>query len=149
MTAHHHLREINLYDHPFRQEVTPLLERDVSAYAVGQAEREVRPYLKVCRAQDLGEHQRYDLVHICGVLIYLRLSEIVDLLQTCYRLTRVGAVFDEPVLERISRWYDERDISAMDPLRLQELPASTWECLYKEAGFLPSGGWYRRDGHAA
>jgi SAM-dependent methyltransferase len=119
---------------------------DVSSYAISCAEPRVRPWLAVRSLRDLGARERYDLCHVCGVLVYLGLSEIRAALRALHRVTRIGGVFWEPSLDSLLSLYARRDLGAVDPLRKQELPSEVWEALYREAGFeaAAGGGWHRR-----
>jgi SAM-dependent methyltransferase len=117
---------------------------DVSGYAISRADEDTRPWLSVGSLRDIGSGVRYDLCHVCGVLVYLRFSEIRETLRRLHRISRVGAVFFEPALETLVELYEAGDPKAVDPLRKQELPRQTWEALYREAGFEACGGWYRR-----
>jgi SAM-dependent methyltransferase len=120
---------------------------DVSDYAVSCADKSTRQWLSVGALRDIRPGMRYDLCHVCGVLVYLRLSEIREALRTLHRIARVGAVFFEPPLEALVALYEAGDHKAVDPLRKQELPRETWEGLYREAGFEPYEDWYRRVPH--
>jgi SAM-dependent methyltransferase len=117
---------------------------DVSPYAISCAAPRTRPWLAVRSLKDLGARERYDVVHVCGVLVYLGLSELRAALGALHRAARVGGVFWEPSLETLLALYERRDPRAVDPLRKQELPAASWERLYREAGFEACAGWYRR-----
>jgi SAM-dependent methyltransferase len=117
---------------------------DVSPYAISCAGPGTRPWLAVRSLHELGARERYDVVHVCGVLVYLELSEIRAALDALHRAARLGGVFWEPSLETLLALYDRRDPKAVDPLRKQELPAADWESMYREAGFEACGEWYRR-----
>jgi SAM-dependent methyltransferase len=118
---------------------------DISAYAVECAAPETRPYLSVMPILDVGQLGRsFDLVHVCGVFVYLTVPEIRASLLALHEVARVGAVFWEPSLEHLQRWWDAGDPGAIDPLRKQELPQAVWDALFAEAGFLRERGWYRR-----
>jgi 2-polyprenyl-3-methyl-5-hydroxy-6-metoxy-1,4-benzoquinol methylase len=112
---------------------------DVSCYAIGQADEEVRPHLRCLRVQDLEPSETYDLVHTSGVLIYLTLSEIREVLRRFHQMSRVGVMIDEPTRERILGWYEARDVTGLDPFRKQELSRVEWEMLIEDAGFTKSG----------
>lgn len=121
---------------------------DVSAYAVGNAPPEVRPYLQVSSVEAYEPDGAFDLVHASGVLLYLELTPLRRALRKLHALSRVGAVFDEPTREHFLALYNARDPGAIDPLRRQELSHGTWQALFREAGFLPNGHWYRREPRA-
>ena len=116
---------------------------DISEYAISTAPADVRPYLRVATVQQIGPEQRYEVVHVCGVLIYLKVSEIRAALTMFRRIATRGLVLYEPTREMLERWLDARDEGAFDPMRLQELPAATWDELIREAGFErdPRGWW--------
>ena len=117
---------------------------DVSEYAVERADRETRPFLRVLDARDIPSTERYDLVHACGILAYLELSEIRAVLHRLHAVVCLGAMFDELTLERLLSLYDRGDPRAIDPLRKQELPEMAWEGLFREAGFTQSDDYHRK-----
>jgi SAM-dependent methyltransferase len=118
---------------------------DVSEYAIANAPAEVSQHVRVARVEDIGEH--YRVVHICGVLIYLSISEIRSALRRFHDLGVEAIVSYEPALERLMAWWDARDEGAFDPLRKQELPQATWDALFGEAGWVraPGGWWVRKE----
>jgi hypothetical protein len=58
---------------------------DVSGYAISRADEDTRPWLSVGSLRDIGSGVRYDLCHVCGVLVYLRFSEIRETLRRLHR----------------------------------------------------------------
>lgn len=122
---------------------------DVSEYAVNSADPSVRPYLRVMGVQELGANERYDLVHVSGVLVYLTLSEIERALLRFHEIARVGVLVEEPTREQIFEWYDARDVSSLDPLRKQEISQADWDGLLARAGFDRHAGYYRKRSGAA
>lgn len=122
---------------------------DVSEYAVNSAEASIRRFLRVARAQDIGQSERYDLIHVSGVFVYLCLSEIKMVLRRFYDVSRAGIIVDEPTLEDIMEWYEAGDVAGLDPMRRQELSQAEWERLVTEAGFEKDVACYRRRGGVA
>ena len=117
---------------------------DVSRYAIECADPKIRPYLRVLDARELPSAERYDLVHACGILAYLELSDLRAVLQRLHAVARLGAMFDELTLERVLSLYDRGDPRAIDPLRKQELPEQVWEALFREAGFVQADEYHRK-----
>lgn len=117
---------------------------DVSAYAVGAADPSIRGYLRVRSVQELDGRERYDLIHVSGVLVYLTVSEIRCALGRFRQMTRVGIVVKEPAREEILRWYESADPASLDPLRKQELSQAEWDGLVAAAGFEKHAGYFRR-----
>lgn len=116
---------------------------DVSHYAIEAAPEEVRPFCRVCRVEDLEPGQRYEVIHVCGVLIYLELSQIRAALRVFRQITSRGLYLYEPTAEMFAGWWDARDVGALDPFRKQELPQATWDALVVEAGFEKvAPNWY-------
>ncbi len=117
---------------------------DVSEYAIDSADRSIRQYLRKVSAQEIGAGERYDLVHVSGVLVYLTYSEIKRVLRRFSEIARVGIIVNEPTREQITAWYDAEDVTGLDPLRKQELSRSEWDRLVAEAGFENHGAFYRK-----
>jgi 2-polyprenyl-3-methyl-5-hydroxy-6-metoxy-1,4-benzoquinol methylase len=118
---------------------------DISEYAIARAPDDVREHVWVARVEDLPTTVRYRVVHVCGVLIYLTVSEIRAALQRFAELGAEVIVSYEPTLEKLTAWWDARDEGAFDPLRKQELPEATWRALFAEAGWTwDPRGFYRR-----
>jgi len=117
---------------------------DVSEYAVNAADPSVRPHLRVMSVQELDANERYDLVHVSGVLVYLTLSEIERALLRFHEIVRIGVLVDEPTREQILEWYDSGDVSSLDPLRKQEISQADWNGLLTRAGFERHSGYYRK-----
>lgn len=117
---------------------------DLSEYAVGAADFSIRGFLRVMSVQDLSARERYDLVHVSGVLVYLTVSEIRSALGRFHEMARVGIVVKEPTREEILRWYECADPASLDPLRKQELSQAEWEGLVAAAGFERHVGYFRR-----
>ena len=117
---------------------------DISEYAIECADQETRPYLRVLEARDIPVGERYDLVHACGVLAYMELTEIRAVLRRLHTVARLGSMFDELTRERLLSLYDSGDPHAIDPLRKQELTEVAWEWLFREAGFIQNGDYYRK-----
>lgn len=117
---------------------------DVSEYAIGSAERTVRPFLRVVSAQEIDAGERYDLVHVSGVLVYMTYAEIRRVLRRFSEIARIGIIVNEPTREQITAWYDAEDVTGLDPLRKQELSRSEWDRLVTEAGFENHGAFFRK-----
>jgi SAM-dependent methyltransferase len=117
---------------------------DLSEYAVGAADSSIRGFLRVMSAQDLSAWERYDLVHLSGVLVYLSVSDIRSALRRFHEIARVGIVVKEPTREEILRWYEGADPASLDPLRKQELSQAEWDGLVAAAGFEKQAGYFRR-----
>jgi SAM-dependent methyltransferase len=117
---------------------------DISDYAIANAAEEVRPYVWVSTVSDLDPNQRYQLVHVHGVLIYLDLSEIRRVLRRIHDMCTFGLASYEPTRELFERCYEARDEGAFDPLRKQELTSAQWAGLMEEAGFRREGAIWRR-----
>jgi SAM-dependent methyltransferase len=117
---------------------------DVSEYAVNAADPSIRRYLRVMGVQELGANERFDVVHVSGVLVYLTMPEIERALLRFHEIARIGVLVDEPTLEQIVEWYDAGDVSSLDPLRKQEISRADWDDLLARAGFEKHGGYYRK-----
>lgn len=114
---------------------------DVSDYAIATAPEDVKPYVRVAPIDGIAGN--YRVVHVCGVLIYLTITEIRAALRSFVAHGAEALVSYEPTLEKLHTWWDARDEGAFDPLRKQELPAATWRALFEEAGWSwdPRGWW--------
>lgn len=117
---------------------------DVSDYAIELADPGVRPYLRKMGVQDLASDEQYDLVHVNGVLLYLGMREIKRALRQFHDITRVGVMVEGPTRDQILKWYEEEDVSAIDPLRKQEISQAEWDRLITEAGFEKDTTYYRK-----
>jgi len=117
---------------------------DVSEYAVSAADPSIRPYLRVMGVQEIVANERYDLVHVSGVLVYLTLSEIERALLRFHEIARAGILANEPTREQILEWYNAGDVSSLDPLRKQEISQADWDRLIAGAGFEKHDGYYRK-----
>jgi len=117
---------------------------DVSDYAIELADPDIRPYLRRMSVQDLTSGEQFDLVHVNGVLVYLTLSEIKRALRRFHEIARVGIMVEQPTREQILSWYEQEDVSAIDPLRKQELSQTDWDRLIAEAGFEENTTHYRK-----
>lgn len=117
---------------------------DVSEYALVRTEREIRPYLKRMRVQDLQPVRQYDLIHVNGVFVYLTLSEIIHTLRVFHQMTKIGIMVIELTRKQLLKWYDRREISGLDPFRKQELSQDEWDRLIEGAGFRKSEFYYRK-----
>jgi len=117
---------------------------DVSDYAIELADPDSRPYLRRMSVQDLTSGDEFDLVHVNGVLVYLTLSEIKRALRRIHEIARVGIMVEQPTREQIVSWYEREDVSAIDPLRKQELSQTDWDRLIAEAGFEKNTTHYRK-----
>ena len=126
-----------------REEGVEAYGADLSEYAVAAADPLVREFLRVTRVQDLGARDRFDLVHVSGVLVYLAVSEIRSTLELFHKIARVGIIVNEPTREQILRWYESADPASLDPLRKQELSQAEWDGLVAAAGFEKHAGLYR------
>ncbi|MBA2320135.1 MAG: class I SAM-dependent methyltransferase [Deltaproteobacteria bacterium] len=117
---------------------------DVSAYAIESAPDSVKPYVRVAPIHAIDA--RYRVIHVCGVMIYLTVSEIREALRRFANAGAEALVSYEPTLEKLEAWWDARDEGAFDPLRKQELPAETWQALFVDGGWHPDsrGFWMRR-----
>ena len=117
---------------------------DLSEYAVGAADPSIRGFLRVMSVQELSARERYDLVHVSGVLVYLTVSEIRGALERFHQIARVGVLVNEPTRDQILRWYNLADPSSLDPLRKQELSQGEWDALVAAAGFEKHAGYFRK-----
>jgi hypothetical protein len=117
---------------------------DVSDYAIELADPSVRPYLRRMSVQDLESDEQYDLVHVNGVLVYLAMREIKRALRRFHDIARVGVMVGGPTREQILKWYEKEDVSAIDPLRKQEISQAEWDRLIAEAGFEKDMAYYRK-----
>ena len=117
---------------------------DVSDYAIELADPSVRPYLRRMSVQDVGSDEQYDLVHVNGVLVYLAMREIKRALRRFHDIARVGVMVEGPTREQILKWYEREDVSAIDPLRKQEISQAEWDRLIAEAGFEKDTTYYRK-----
>jgi hypothetical protein len=117
---------------------------DVSDYAIELADPSVRSYLWRMSVQDLGADEQYDLVHVNGVLVYLSMREIKRALRRFHDIARVGVMVEGPTREQILKWYEREDVSAIDPLRKQEISQAEWDRLIAEAGFEKDTTYYRK-----
>jgi hypothetical protein len=117
---------------------------DVSEYAIDMADPSIRPYLRKMRIQELTPDEQYDLIHVNGVLVYLTMREIKRALRRFHEIARVGVIVNEPNREQILRWYEKEDVSAIDPLRKQEISQAEWDHLIAEAGFETDTTYYRK-----
>ncbi len=117
---------------------------DVSEYALSDANPEIKPYLQCMRVQDLRPGERYDIVHVNGVFVYLEISEIVQVLKILFQITKLGVIIIEPTREQILEWYERGDVSALDPLRKQEISQEDWDALIEKTGFHKNSFWYKK-----
>jgi SAM-dependent methyltransferase len=121
---------------------------DVSDYVIETASTEVRPHLRRLRIQDVPTTESYDLVHLEGILEYLTRSEIRTALRRVHEVARVGILAHSATSAQIRAWYDNGDLTAVDPLRKQEISREEWDELITSAGFVRDGILFRKVPHA-
>jgi hypothetical protein len=121
---------------------------DGSDCALGESDPGVRPYLRWMNVQDLAPEERYDLIQINGVLVCLTVGEITGALRRVHEIAGVGLLVEQPTRERILARYERVDVSAIDPLRKQEISQGEWDLLIAEAGFERDTTYYRKNGGA-
>jgi len=108
---------------------------DTSIYAINNAQKKIREYVRLMRIQDLNSNKRYDVIHCCSSLQYLRLSEIKHALKKFHKISNLGIIIDVPTKEDILEWYNNKDVAGIDLLRKQELSQKEWDLLVENAGF--------------